>query len=191
LSGRHLAQTAKAGEEKSDPGNAADDEIKSSGADRRIRRLSRMGYTEHIITQNLPPARAFNEILKAIWIHHPETPPRLSMAERGLMLVWEFHRLIFVDGLHGYFINTDCNNAHDTTRAFELFGMQQEADILKQALALAQVPDPVPDSFILESSESQREALDKLEKEYWHTHTDISFERTLVDFVGKHPEQFV
>jgi Domain of unknown function (DUF4375) len=151
-----------------------------------------MGYTDQLIARNLPVGRAFYEILNAISARHSKTPlASLSSGERGFMLASQFHRLMFADGLHDYLGNTNCKHAHQTVRAFELVGMHKDADILRRALAFARVPDPVPADYIYDHSEQEPQELRKLEKEYYEAHPDIRFERTLVEYVRQHPEEFV
>src|SRR5438309_10372093 len=104
-----------------------------------------MSYAQAILDSDLPPARAYVQIVDAMNARHfSATGGRpvsfdaglsvLSEGERALVLAQDFRYQIYGDGFHDYFGNTNCRHAHETARAFDFLGLPKTAEFLRRAL---------------------------------------------------------
>src|SRR5690349_3581200 len=105
-----------------------------------------MSYAHPILASNLPPARAYVQILDAMNERHfsatngrpasfDEGLSVLSPGERALILATHFRNQVYADGFHDYFGNTNCKHAHETARGFERIGLSEAAEFLRRALS--------------------------------------------------------
>ncbi len=165
------------------------------------RRCADMSYAQAILDYDLPPARAYLQILNAINARHFSANggrpagfgaglSALSEGERALVLATDFRSQIYGDGFHDYFGNTNCRYAHETARALDLLGLPRAAYLLRRALAACQVPDPLPENYEYDHAEKEPPALAQLAREYYQSHPDADFEEAAVRYVRQHPEEF-
>jgi hypothetical protein len=160
-----------------------------------------MSYAQAILDSDLPPARAYLQILDAMNARHfspTEGHPAsfdqglavLSRGERALILATNFRYQIYGDGFHDYFGNTNGRHAHETARALDLLGLPKAAEFLRRALSTCQVPDPLPEGYEYDHTEIEPPALAELAREYYQAKPDADFEAVAVRYVRQHPEEF-
>jgi hypothetical protein len=102
---------------------------------------------------------------------------RLSRSEKAFLLADDFVNGVHFDGFHLYFHNTNCRYAHETWRGLILLGFAETASLLRRAIDIAQIPDPLPSDYAFDSgrpaaedSESLARRLGHLDREFCEAH---------------------
>jgi|ERR1051326_1717365 hypothetical protein len=160
-----------------------------------------MSYAHAILESNLPPLRAYLQILDALNARHfsatngrpasfEEGLSGLSPGERALILATDFRNQVYSDGFHDYFGNTNCSHAHETARGFDLIGLPEAAEFLRRALSARQVPDPLPENYVYDHAEKEPSELAQLSREFYKARPDAGLEAAAVRYVRQHPEEF-
>lgn len=161
-----------------------------------------MSYTICILSKGLSAHAAYYEILDAIWARHFPVTERgyeifwrkvsaLSTGEQAFVVANDYYGETNCNGFEGYFLNTNCQQAHQTEKALRLFGLDQAADFLSKALIIGQVPTNLPPDFFYEWVEERKEAFKKLDKDYRKSKAIHGFHEAVVNYVRTHPDQFI
>ena len=161
-----------------------------------------MSYTAKILSQDISSFTAYHEIRKAIWENKIPQADRsyerlwerlncLSAGERGFIVTNDFQGEMDCNGFNGYFMNTECRQAHETEQALRLFGLEKAADFLKRAIAIAGIPEKLPPDYSYRFTEESDKALQTLDSEYSRSKADCGFEEAVIAYVRRHHEQFV
>jgi len=155
-----------------------------------------MGYAQDILSQGLNQNATYDAVFAAIHKKYPFINDKnlsiLSPGERAFILTQDLSGRISVSGFDGYFLNTQCRALHETMRSFLLIGATKDLDIIRRAVSVARIPEPLPAGFEYffgdEDITEMEAALHKLDSEFYKAGNDLH--HLLVEYFKKHPEEF-
>jgi len=156
-----------------------------------------MGYAQDILNQGLNENATYDAVFTAIHKKYPiindKNLSTLSPGERAFILTRDLSGRVSVGGFDAYFLNTQCRAIYETIRCFALIGATNDLDIIRRAVQVAKIPDPLPANFEYppygddDTSEMEAE-LHRLDSEFYRSKPALS--HLLVEYFKKHPEEF-
>ena len=117
----------------------------------------------------------------------------LTAGERIFALASRLVSEVGNGGFDQYFFNGGVVDVHAVASSFEMISASRSAQIVRQAITVAKLPEPVPPDYDYyhHATEEQRKQLDALDQQYY----DGGFEfdeiyPRLVDYLREHSEEF-
>jgi hypothetical protein len=148
-----------------------------------------MTYGQEALTEE-DPFQAYYRVMTAL---ETRSSVDLSKGERIFALCSRLIGQVFNGGFDQYFSNGGVDDVYETARALESIGACKAADLVRQAIITARVPDPPSPGYDYyeRATESVREALDALDRQFYSGPLD---EREvypcLVRYLREHIEEF-
>lgn len=96
-------------------------------------------------------------------------------------------------GFDQYFFNGGVVNVHETARAFATIGAVQAERLVRQAIEIARIPEPMPQAYgyYEQATEEIRRKLDDLDQQFYSTSLDEhEIYPSLVRYLREHAEEF-
>jgi hypothetical protein len=157
-----------------------------------------MGYAQDILNQGLNENATYDAVFTAIHKKYPVINDRnlstLSPGERAFILTLDLSGRVSRSGFDGYFLNTQCRALHETMRCFSLIGAIQDFDIIRRAVQVARIPEPLPAEFEYlfgdEDTTEMEAELHKLDSEFYKAGNGKELHHLMIEYVKKHPEEF-
>lgn len=148
-----------------------------------------MSYGQEALTEQ-DPFQAYYRVMTAIGKRRSDN---LSRGERIFALCSWLIGEVFNGGFDQYFFNGGVNDVYEAARALESIGALKAADLVRQAIATAKVPDPPSPQYDYyeQATEPVRTQLDALDKQFYSGPLDTKeVYPCLVRYLREHVEEF-
>lgn len=171
--------------------------------------FAKKSYAEPILAKGLSPHEARRAVFDAMFARHFKSNPapndevfwnrvlRLSPGERAFFLANKFSAEVHNGGFDQFFDNGGFRHAYVTVEALELLGFPEMADFLRRAIEICKIPNPLPQNYSYEFQEweggldAHWDRLKKIGNEFFDARTNKDWDEKILDYVKKHPREFI